>query len=163
MLGDRWGVTDAEVARTYPCDELVPSPAWRAWRGVTVRARPELVWPWVRQLQVAPYSYDLVDNLGRRSPRHLLDLDDPQVGDPFVRAGGRPLGRVASVDPGAQLTGTLLGAAMSYVLVPDAAGTRLLLKLTCDRARVLGPLLVLGDLVMARRQLLTFARLAEGR
>ncbi len=163
MLGDRWGVTDEEVARTYPCDAVVPVPAWQAWRAVTVHTTPDRVWPWVRQLQVAPYSYDLVDNLGRRSPRRLLDVADPQIGDPFLQAGGRPFGRVASIDPGVQVTGTLLGAAMSYVLVPDGAGTRLLLKLTSDRARVLGRLVVLGDLVMARRQLLTFARLAEGR
>ena len=163
MLGDRWGVTDEEVQRTYPCDAVVPAPRWQAWRAVTVRTTPDRVWPWVRQLQVAPYSYDLVDNLGRRSPRRLLDVADPQVGDPFLRAGGRPFGRVVSVDPGMQVTGTLLGAAMSYVLVPDGAGTRLLLKLTSDRARVLGRLVVLGALVMARRQLLTFARLAEGR
>ena len=26
MIADRWGVTDAEVARRYPCDELVTKP-----------------------------------------------------------------------------------------------------------------------------------------
>lgn len=26
--------------------------------GVTVKARPEAVWPWVTQIQWAPYSYD---------------------------------------------------------------------------------------------------------
>lgn len=162
MLGDRWGVTDAEVGRAYPCDDLVPSPAWRAWRGVTVHAPPERVWPWVRQLQAAPYSYDLVDNLGRRSPRHLLDLPDPTAGDPFLRAGGRPFGRVASVEPGEHVTGTVLGVAMTYLLVPEGDRTRLLLKLVSDRARVVAPLVVLGDLVMARRQLLNFRDLAEG-
>jgi hypothetical protein len=52
---------------------------------------------------------------------------------------------------------------MSYVLVPDAERTRLLLKVVTRERRALTPLLSLGDLVMARRQLLNIARLADGR
>jgi hypothetical protein len=52
---------------------------------------------------------------------------------------------------------------MSYVLVPDALGTRLLLKVVIQRGRVIAPLVSLGDLVMARRQLLNLKRLAETR
>ena len=34
MIGDRWGVTDAEVARRYPYDDVVSAPpAVTAWRG----------------------------------------------------------------------------------------------------------------------------------
>jgi hypothetical protein len=40
------------------------------------------------------------------------------VGDRFTTAGGRELGRIVSVDPGKQLTGTIMGAYMSYVLLP---------------------------------------------
>ena len=40
MIADRWGVTDAEVARRYPCDELVKKPVMQVWRGVTVDASP---------------------------------------------------------------------------------------------------------------------------
>ena len=61
MIGDRWGVTEAEITRRYPCDDLVPYPVLQAWRGVTVRARPEHVWPWVTQIRLAPYSYDWID------------------------------------------------------------------------------------------------------
>jgi hypothetical protein len=39
--------------------------------------------------------------------------------------------------------------------------TRLLLKVVTARRRAWTPLLCLGDLVMARKQLLTLARLAE--
>lgn len=162
MLGDRWGVTDAEVARRYPCDDLVPSPALQAWRGVTVHAPPERVWPWVVQIRLAPYSYDWVDNLGRRSPRTLLGLEDPVVGDPFTAVAGRPTGRALAVDPGVSLTGVIMGATMSYVLAPTGDGTRLLLKLVTARGRWAAPLLSLGDLVMARRQLRNWAALAEG-
>ncbi|MEV4637024.1 polyketide cyclase [Actinoplanes sp. NPDC049548] len=176
MIGDRWGVTDDDVSRPYPCDELVVSPTLRAWRGVRVEAPAAAVWPWVAQVRLAPYSYDWVDNRGRRSPRRLMDLPEPRVGDAFTASGGRPMGRIVSVDPGKQLTGAIMGGFMSYVLVPErpdpaAAGggdhsrpdaTRLLLKVVMRAPRWTVPGLAVGDLVMARRQLLTFKRLAEG-
>jgi hypothetical protein len=162
MPGDRWGVTAAEVARRYPCDDLAPAPIAQAWRGVTVQASPERVWAWVVQLRLAPYSYDWIDNLGRRSPQHLLPVVPPRPGTPFTAAFGRPQGRVVSIEPGVQLTGRILGALMSYVLVPDGDATRLLLKVVLLRGRAIAPAVVLGDLVMARRQLLNLKRLAQG-
>lgn len=162
MIGDRWGVTDAEVALRFGCDDLLPRPVLAAWRGVTVAAPPERVWPWVTQIRVAPYSYDWIDNLGRRSPRTLLQLPPPRIGEPFTRAAGRPTGEVLAVDEGRQLTGRVLGALMSYLLVPHGHGsTRLLLKVVMGRGRAVAPLVSVGDLVMARRQLLTLKDLAE--
>jgi hypothetical protein len=163
VIGDRWGVTDAEVARRYPCDDVVASPGLQAWRGVTVRAPADRVWPWVAQIRLAPYAYDWIDNRGRRSPRALRCLPEPQAGEPFSAAfGGRPVGRILSVEPCVQLTGTILGAVMSYVLVPAGDDTtRLLLKLAAPGRPAVTPLLCMGDLVMARRQLRTLARLAE--
>lgn len=163
MIADRWGVTDAEVARHYPCDDEVRNPVLQAWRGVTIRASADRVWLWIGQIRVAPYSYDWIDNLGRPSPRKLLDLPEPAAGHRFTTAfGGRPAGRILSVEPGAQLTGTIMGAVMSYVLVRDSPNaTRLLLKLVAARGQMLAPLLCLGDLAMARKQLRTLAHLAE--
>jgi len=163
VIGDRWGVTDAEVARRYPCDDDVQAPTLQAWRGVTVRASADRVWPWVAQIRLAPYSYDWIDNLGRRSPRELRGLPEPRVGESFSAAfGGRPAGRILSVEPGVQLTGLIMGTVMSYVLVQaDDGTTRLLLKLVAPGRQALTPLLCVGDLVMARRQLRTLARLAE--
>jgi hypothetical protein len=130
MISDRWGVSDSEVARSYPCDEFVVPPAWQAWRGVDVAAPAAAVWPWVAQVRLAPYSYDWIDNRGRRSPRDL--------------------------------TGTIMGAFMSYVLVPEEHdSTRLLLKVVMRTTRVKALGLSVGDLVMARRQLLNLKRLAE--
>ena len=162
MIGDRWGVSEDEVRRRYGCDAFVDRPRLRAWRGVTVGASPEAVWARVRQVRLAPYSYDLVDNLGRRSPRELRDVPEPRVGDPFTRALGRDQGVVVAVDPGRELTARIMRAFMSYAVVPGAGGTRLLLKVVGDFGPVSAPLICLGDLVMARKQLLTLRALAEG-
>jgi hypothetical protein len=163
VIADLWGVTLPETRRRYPCDDVVPDPALELWRGVTVHAAPDHLWKWVAQIRLAPYSYDWIDNLGRRSPQRLCGLPDPVVGEPFTAVGGRPVGRILALSPGEHLTGEIMGAVMSYVLVPgEKTTTRLLLKVvTRRRRRVTSPLLSLGDLIMARRQLLNLARLAE--
>ncbi|MGD0377430.1 MAG: hypothetical protein ABSB01_22945 [Streptosporangiaceae bacterium] len=60
-----------------------------------------------------------------------------------------------------RLTGWIMGAVVSYLLVPESLGTRLLLKVVMAHGRLVAPLLSAGDLIMARRQLLNMARLAE--
>jgi hypothetical protein len=162
MIGDRWGVTDDEVARAYPCDELAARPELRAWRGVTIEAPVADVWPWIFQIRLAPYSYDWIDNLGRRSPRRPVRLPDPRPGDHFTTAFGCAHGRVLSVDAGRQLTATIMGGYMSFVLVPAGDGTtRLLLKVIMQTAPWKATLLSVSDLIMARRQLLNLKELAE--
>lgn len=67
-----WGATPEEVAADYRCDVMARrrgGPAGRAVRAVGVAASPEKVFAWLGNLRVAPYSYDWVDNAGRRSPR----------------------------------------------------------------------------------------------
>ena len=162
MIGDRWGVTDDETIRAYPCDLWMVAPRLQAWRAVTVEAGVDEVWPWVAQIRLGPYSYDWIDNLGHRSPQSLLDLDDPSVGEHFTTARGVRLGRVLSADPGRQLTGRIAGTVISYLLEPQTEKrTRLLMKIVCRCGRIVTPLLALGDLVMARRQLLNIKQLAE--
>jgi hypothetical protein len=162
MIGERWGVTDQEVARRYPCDQLVPGPVLQLWRGVTVDATPVEVWPWLCQLRLAPYSYDWLDNLGQRSPRELRGLPDPRPGERFSSIGGRfGVGRVLSVAHEEHLTASIMGAVMSYVLSPEAGVTRLLLKIVVKRDRWYAPALAVGDWPMARRQLTNLKRLAE--
>jgi hypothetical protein len=162
MIGDRWGVSESEMRRPYPCDDFVEVPVLQAWRGVRVRAPAEAVWPWVTQVRLAPYSYDWIDNRCRRSPRELVSLREPRTGERFTAVGGQALGRIVSVDSGRQLTGTIMGACMSYVLVPQDDGTtRLLLKVAARVPQWAAPVLSIGDLVMARRQLLNFKQLAE--
>jgi hypothetical protein len=162
MIADRWGVTAEEVAAAYPCDDHVTRPTVRAWRGVAVRAPIEVVWSWLIQIRLAPYSYDWIDNRGRRSPRTLQHLDDPVVGDPFTSSAGHSVGRVLAVAHAEHLTGRIGSVAMTYrVRATGSVETRLVLKLVGSVPRPLAPALSMGDLVMARRQLLTFKELAE--
>ncbi|MEE6306746.1 polyketide cyclase [Plantactinospora veratri] len=127
-----------------------------------MNAPATVVWPWIAQVRLAPYSYDWLDNLGRRSPRQLVGLPEPRVGEAFTTAGGRKWGRIVSVEPGKQLTGKIMNAFMSYVLAPDEDDTtRLLLKVVMRTNPVVALGLSVGDLVMARRQLLTLKQLAE--
>jgi hypothetical protein len=91
MIGDRWGVSDDETLRSYPCDDFVASPVLQAWRGVHVKAPAEAVWPWVAQVRLAPYSYDWIDNLGRRSPQSwqaFPNLESEKISPPLVGASG---------------------------------------------------------------------------
>jgi hypothetical protein len=162
MIGDRWGVSEGETLRSYPCDGFVAAPTVRAWRGVRVEAPAEAVWPWVAQVRLGPYSYDWIDNLGRRSPRELAGLPEPEAGDRFTTAGGLAVGRIVSVDPGRQLTGAIMGAFVSYVVVPQERDvTRLLFKVVMRTTRWAAVPLCIGDLIMARRQLLNLKQLAE--
>ncbi len=161
MIGDRWGVSEAETRRRYGCDDFVGAPTMQAWRAVTVDADARAVWARLRQVRLAPYSYDLIDNLGRRSPRELRDVPEPRVGAPFTRAFGLDQGRVLAVVPGRELTAKIMSAYLSYAVVPHADGTRLLLKVAARTHWLLAPALSLGDLLMARKQLLTLKALAE--
>lgn len=84
-LVETWGSSVGERAAAYPCDGLVDHPDGVVFRGVDISAPAGLAFRWLCQLRVAPYSYDWVDNFGRRSPRHLIPgLDRLEVVQRFM-------------------------------------------------------------------------------
>lgn len=166
-----WGGTAGEWATAYHCDELARPGSDRLIRAVSVAAQPDTVYAWLGNLRVAPYSYDLVDNFGRRSPRSL----DASL--PALAAGQRVMMifDVVRVRPPGELTLRMragLGRAVfgdvlvTYAVEPVGEGSRLVAVLRWDAPA--GPLLRLrrtllawGDLLMMRKQLLTLAARAD--
>jgi hypothetical protein len=167
-----WGTEPEERARSFPCDQLITADAVAYYRGITVAARPPTVFRWLCQMRVAPYSYDWIDNFGRRSPQSLTPgIEQLAVGQSVMQiftlvdfVFDRHL--TLRLKPGDfwNLVEELVG---SYVVVPAAAdSSRLLVKLLARyRSGVLGSLmrygLPWGDLIMMRRQLLNLKALAE--
>lgn len=166
-----WGATPAEVAERYGCDELLPDSPDRLVRAVASAAPPPTLFRWLCQLRVAPYSYDLLDNYGRRSPEALVPgTEDLAVGQTVMT-----IFTLAAFVPGRELTlrmkcgrpTALFGdLAVSYAVRTVGTGSRLVAVLRCTEPP--GPigglrrrLLPWGDLVMMRKQLLTLAALAE--
>jgi hypothetical protein len=165
---DSWGSTTDERAESYPCDDLVEGTRRELFRAVDVDAPAAVAFRWVCQLRAAPYSYDLLDNLGRRSPRELTPgLDDLAVGQRVMtifRLRAFEPGRSITADSETRLFGYL---AVTYLVVPvDDHRSRLVAKLVGPPrsgclAWVMDRVLPAGDLVMMRKQLLTLKSLAE--
>ncbi len=66
-----WQATDADMQRPYPIDHYTQATEAVYWRAIDIQAPVAIVFRWLCQLQVAPYSYDWLDNGGRKSPEKL--------------------------------------------------------------------------------------------
>lgn len=61
-----WGATRQEVARSLPGDEMAPNPVVLWTNGITIRATPEQIYPWLAQIgdtRGGFYSYTFIENL----------------------------------------------------------------------------------------------------
>jgi hypothetical protein len=170
-LARTWGSTTPERAMRFPCDRHVDGPADAYYRAVDVAAPAAVVFRWLCQLRAAPYSYDLIDNLGRRSPRALTSgLERLSPGQRFMT-----IFELVEFEWGSHVTivmrrgNTVFGdVAVTYmVLARGEDRSRLLVKVLVTArggplvASLRGALLPSLDLVMMRKQLLTLGRLAE--
>lgn len=81
----RWGSTDDEIKRSMPGDDIVGKPSFNATRAVTINVPAENIYPWIVQMglnRAGWYSYDLLDNLARKSAESiLLEYQNLQIGD----------------------------------------------------------------------------------
>lgn len=175
----RWDLTGNKLERTAPMngDHICSDPQFIATRAITIAAPPAQVFPWIRQMgfgKAGWYSYDIIDNLGRRSaktinpqwqevnsgdviPGGLIDFHADLVNAPHtlvmsLRAQGRIAKRICF--------------SLAYELHDHPAGTRLVTRV---RARInlpLGGLLARyvlgpGDGFMLRKQLRNIAQRGE--
>ena len=169
MIPWDWNTTPQERAARFPCDDYLDAPVRRLTRAITVAASSPIVFRWLCQLKVAPYSYDWLDNRGRRSPRRLTPgAERLAVGQRFL------VFELVEFQQGQSLTGVvqprfqrLYGPlTVTYAIQPRHGGScRLVVRLnvgaTTPLQRGWRVLLAWGDLVMMRKQLLTFKQLAE--
>ena len=154
--GQNWGASPAERTASLPCDALGRR-AVRADRAISIAAPPPIVFSWLCQLRVAPYSYDILDNLGRRSPRERSpELVHLEVGLRFMTVFA-----LHSFVDGEQITLRSKGVAVTYAVRAEGAGSRLHARVLIAGPSLIARALALGDLVMMRRQLRTLKSLAE--
>ncbi len=163
-----WGSTPEERASAFPCDAVAGPGTLACWRAVDVDASAPVLFRWLCQLRVAPYSYDWIDNGGRRSPDALTPgLEALEVGQRVMQ-----IFSIESFERDRHLTlrtgeGRLGAFFVTYRVDPRATdGSRLVVKLLARLppglpGRMVAALLPWADLVMMRRQLLNLKRLAE--
>lgn len=167
----RWGATPPESQVPLPCDRFMLDPDATYDRAIDVDASASVVFRWLCQLRAAPYSYDWIDNLGRRSPPALTPgLERLAVGQTFMTVF-----ELVDFEPDLQLTlltrrlTWLLGeASVTYAVRPAGARRcRLLVRVRVRHpggrlgAWAMDRLMPRLDLVMMRRQLLNLRALAE--
>ena len=174
MLFENWGATPDEVTSPVVGDDLCTDARVIATRCITLSAPPAAVYPWLRQMgfgRAGWYSYDWLDNLGRRSATSINP--DWQDIEPGSRVPAGPMSFDAAIvePPGAlvlrvgtgDMTKRRVQFTLAYELRPIPDGTRLVtrvrIRLNVPGGRllerfVLGP----GDGVMVRKQLLNLAR-----
>lgn len=167
-----WGARADEVAHRYACDDEAADHPMRLLRAVDVDAPTDVAFAWLCQLRLAPYSYDLLDNRGRRSPRtRTVDAADLTPGTTMME-----IFALTSVVPGEHLTLRIVDrralavfgpVTVTYAVHDDGPGrSRYVAVLRIGSPRrgrlvdVGRGLLAWGDLVMMRKQLLTLATLA---
>jgi hypothetical protein len=165
-----WGSSGAERRAEYPCARVLPDAAVSLHRALDVQAPPEIVFRWLCQLRIAPYSYDVLDNFGRRSPRKLTaGLEQLENGQRFMM-----IYELVEFEPGREITVALKHFAavfgrmvITYRVTPvRPGGSRLVVNRRLRPPRgPHGPLvkrmLPLIDLIMTRKQLRTLKQLAE--
>jgi hypothetical protein len=162
-----------EARRPLPGDELVP--AKMQWtNGVTIRARPTEIWPWLVQMgcrRAGVYSYDGLDNGGVPSADRIIpELQHLEVGDilPWTPTADDGF-IVRAVEPERALVlGEETGSfTWTFVLDPiDETSTRLVTRArawyeTRTSRLMIGLVFHPIHFGMQRRQLLNLKRRAE--
>ena len=155
-----------DIALTTPADRLIPDPKARWVRCADIAADPEIVYRWLCQLTVAPYSFDFIDMPGRRSPERLIPgAEDLRLGQPFMIFSLTDFvegSYIAGVSR-PEFKGVYGTIAVSYEATPSGTGCRL------RATACVGPdlsgwrrgLLAVGDWVMAGQQLRRLKTLSE--
>jgi hypothetical protein len=177
-----WGSTGEERGRAMPGDEIAAPPLLASWtHGLTVRAAPEAVWPWIVQMgdvRGGFYSYTFLENfIARADLYHNADRILPELQNPAPGTGMiEEFLQMREIAPNSHLLAAfeLPEVRMSWVWALHPAGpeaTRLVVRLRI-RAQLDAPGLLLragsffvnfGGFVMERKMMQGIKDRAEGR
>ena len=169
-----WGATADEVGRPLPGDDVVSDPTFNATRAIAIAARPDQIWPWLRQVGVKRagwYSYDLLDNFGRPSSREIIhEFQKVSVGDVVAMSpdGLQGIHVLALDPPRSMMWGTLPDTTWLWLCEPRADGTTRLITRIRSHYRWLSPsiafslLVEFADIWMIRKMLRNVRERAEG-
>jgi hypothetical protein len=174
MIFQYWGATAEEISSSVVGDDLCSDATVVATRSITIGAAPQEVFPWIRQMgfgRAGWYSYDWLDNLGRKSASTIHDeWQSVEAGD---KVPSGPISFIAAIVDAPRhfvLEIQSLGKkspklhfTLAYELRDDPQGTRLVTRMRSRINLPLGSLfekLILGpgDGIMLRRQLLNIKK-----
>jgi len=125
-----------EAERPLPGDELVSSAKIRWTHGITIRARPAEIWPWLIQMgcrRAGWYSYDGLDNGGVPSADRIVpEFQRVEVGGVFpqtTKAEDRFIVRAVEPERALVLGDDAGSLTWAFVLEPiDEMSTRLVTR-----------------------------------
>ncbi len=172
---NHWGVTEDDVSRPLPGDEIVPEPAVQATQGVAIDAPPEYVWPWLVQMgpgRGGAYTYDWIENLNglnmHSADRIVPEWQHMDVGDEFVLNPNGPRLRVEALVPRRSLVLAYPDGSWSwsFALVPlDGDRTHLITRNRAPanrwQSRLRWEVMSPGAFLMMRKMLLGIKERAE--
>jgi hypothetical protein len=132
--------SQTEMRRPMLGDNLIPDPMGMRTNGVTIKATPEHIWPWIVQIgagRAGWYAYDWIDNGGRPSSKSIMPEHQQLATGDIVPAipGMTDAFCVAMVEPPLHLILTVpdgkgvIQVSYEFLLVPlDYDHTRLVMR-----------------------------------
>lgn len=161
-----WGTDPQECQIVFPCDRHITRHDDAFFRGITIQANVHIIYRWICQLRVGTYSY------GPESPQEQIPgMDEIQLGQEIMG-----IFELVDFEPYRQLTMRVKRGSVALKLFGEVAVSYLILPKSDERCRLLVKTLIRypgivgrisrhilpwGDLVMMRKQLLNFKKLAE--
>lgn len=168
-----WGTSPDETELHFGCDNYIDDFDDDYYRAVSIYSAKEIIFRWLCQLKVAPYSYDLIDNFGYKSPDNLSpEAAFLTIGDTFMtifellewEPNHSVTLRLKSGSRSEKLFGKLV---ITYLIFPQhITEQRLIAKIRIKYPKGLYGFLVrqilpFGDWIMMRKQLLTLKKYSE--